>query len=81
MSHNTDPNREASRHKPALMAMAVALLTVIVLFLVLRPGWNEDDAGIATTPPPVETLSEPEAQTGGQQPSSSGTVRERMGIG
>lgn len=81
MPHNTEPKRDASRHKPALVAMAVALLTVVALFLVLRPGWNEDDAGIATTPPPVESLSEPKAQPGGQQPSSSGTVRERMGIG
>lgn len=56
MSHNdNNPQRSANRHRPALIAIVVALLAVILAFLVFRPGMNEQNDGIATTPPPAET--------------------------
>ena len=56
MSHNdNNPQRSASRHRPALIAIAVALLAALIAFLVFMPGTNEQNEGIATTPPPAET--------------------------
>ena len=56
MSHNdNNPQRSASRHRPALIAIAVALLAALIAFLVFMPGTNEQTEGIATTPPPAET--------------------------
>lgn len=68
MSHNSnDVGRSASRHRPALIAIAVALLVAIVAFMVFRPGTNEQNAGIATTPPPVDTpVTEAEGREPGQ---------------
>ena len=56
MSHNdNNPQRAASRHKPALIAIAVALLAAFLAFMVFRPGMDTQNDGIATTPPPGET--------------------------
>lgn len=56
MSYNdNNPQRSASRHRPALIAIAVALLLALLAFVVFRPGMNEQNDGIATTPPPAET--------------------------
>lgn len=50
MSHNTEPGSAAGRHVPALIAIAVALIAAFLAFLVFRPGLNEQNEGIATTP-------------------------------
>lgn len=55
MSHNTEPERAAPRHKPALIGIAVALAVALIAFLVFRPGADETNDGIATTPPPAGT--------------------------
>ena len=56
MSHNDNNlQRSARRHVPALTAIAVVLLAAVVIFLVFRPGTNEENSGIATTPPPEGT--------------------------
>lgn len=56
MSHNSnDVGRSARRHRPALIAIAVALLMALVAFLVFTPGANEQNDGIVTTPPPGDT--------------------------
>lgn len=56
MSHNdNNPQRSASRHKPALIAIAIALLAAFLAFMVFRPGMDDQNEGIATTPPPAET--------------------------
>lgn len=56
MSHNdNNTQRSASRHKPALIALAIALLAAFLAFVVFRPGVEEQNDGIATTPPPAET--------------------------
>lgn len=57
MSHNDNrPERSARRHKPALIAIAVALLVAAIAFLFFIPGAPDQD-GIATTPPPAGTTS------------------------
>lgn len=68
MSHNdNNPQRAASRHRPALIAIAVALLAALVAFLVFMPGTNEQNEGIATTPPPAGTpITEAEGRDEGQ---------------
>lgn len=54
MSHNHEPPKAASRHKPALIAIAVALLAALIAFMVFRPGVVDDGGdGIANTPPPA----------------------------
>ncbi|SNR24239.1 hypothetical protein EYF88_01685 [Paracoccus sediminis] len=56
MSHNdNNAERSASRHRPALIAIAVALLVALIAFLVFMPGTDEQNEGIATTPPPADT--------------------------
>lgn len=56
MSHNDDNvQRSASRHRPALIAIAIALLVALIAFFAFRPGTNEQNEGIATTPPPAGT--------------------------
>lgn len=56
MSHNdNNVQRSAGRHRPALIALAIALLAAFLAFVVFRPGTNEQNEGIATTPPPAET--------------------------
>ncbi|MDM7457832.1 MAG: hypothetical protein P3W94_000420 [Paracoccus sp. (in: a-proteobacteria)] len=55
MSHNHEPERAAGRHKPALIAIAIALATALVVFFVFQPGVIEEGGdGIATTPPPAD---------------------------
>lgn len=59
MSHNTEPGPAATRHKPAIIAIVVALLVALVAFMVFQPGVDEESAGIATTAPPAGvTMSE-----------------------
>ncbi|WP_410219100.1 hypothetical protein [Paracoccus sp. (in: a-proteobacteria)] len=58
MSHNHEPERAARRHKPALTALAFVLAVALVAFFVFRPGVNEQNEGIATTPPPEGTTLE-----------------------
>jgi hypothetical protein len=56
MSHNdNNVQRSASRHRPALIALAIAVLAAFLAFVVFRPGTEEQNEGIATTPPPAET--------------------------
>lgn len=62
MSHNdNDPERSARRHKPAVIAIAVALLVAVIAFVFFIPGAPDQD-GIATTPPPAGT---PTTEAGG----------------
>ncbi len=66
MSHNDDNlNREARRHNPAIIAIIVAVVVAIAAFLVFRPGVNEQNEGIATTPPPAGTTTTPAEGTDG----------------
>lgn len=66
MSHNDDNlNREARRHNPAIIAIIVALVVAVAAFLVFRPGTNEQNEGIATTPPPADTPITPAEGTDG----------------
>lgn len=66
MSHNDDNlNREARRHNPAIIGIIVALIVAVVAFLVFRPGTNEQNEGIATTPPPADTPLTPAEGIGG----------------
>ncbi len=56
MSHNdNNPQRSARRHVPALTAIAIVLIAAFVAFIVFRPGTDEQNAGISTTPPPEGT--------------------------
>ena len=73
MSHNDDnPQRSASRHKPALIAIAIALLAAFLAFVVFRPGTNEQNQGLATTPPPAETpITNAEGTDGSTSPPVS----------
>lgn len=77
MSHNDDNlNREARRHNPAIIGIIVALVVAVVAFLIFRPGTNEQNDGIATTPPPAETPITAAEGTDGTAPpvvSPSGT--------
>ena len=52
MSHNHEPERAAPRHKPAIIAIIVALAVALVAFLVFTPGADEVDDGIVMTEPP-----------------------------
>ncbi|MDM7458409.1 MAG: hypothetical protein P3W94_003445 [Paracoccus sp. (in: a-proteobacteria)] len=55
MSHNHEPERAARRHKPAMIANALALATALIVFFIFLPGVVEDVGdGIATTPPPAD---------------------------
>ena len=53
MSHNHEPERAAPRHKPAIIAIIVALAVALVAFLIFTPGADEVDDGI------VDTAAEP----------------------
>lgn len=58
MSHNYEPGKAASRHKPAIIAIVVALLVALAAFMVFRPGTvDEGGDGIATTPPAADVTS------------------------
>lgn len=69
MSHNSnDVGRSASRHRPALIAIAVALLVAFLAFVVFRPGVDEQNDGLATTPPPAGTPTTTAEGTDGTAP-------------
>lgn len=56
MSHNDNvPERAARNHRPAIIGIVVAVLVALVAYFVFMPGTNEQNEGIATTPPPAET--------------------------
>lgn len=83
MSHNdNNPQRSASRHKPALIALAIALLAALLAFFVFRPGIDDQNDGIATTPPPGETpITNAEGRDGTAPPlvSPEGTPQMEEG--
>lgn len=55
MSHNHEPDKAARRHKPAIIAIAIALLAALLAFWVFRPGVPEEGGdGLANTPPPAD---------------------------
>lgn len=56
MSYNhNDPEKAARKHKPAIIAIIVALVVAGLAFLVFSPGADEQNDGIATTAPPGDT--------------------------
>lgn len=69
MSHNSnDVERSARRHRPALIAIAVALLVAFLAFMIFTPGANEENDGIVTTPPPGDTPVSTAEGTDGEAP-------------
>lgn len=84
MSFNHDnPEKAARKHKPAIIAIIVALAVALIAFLVFSPGANEQNDGIATTPPPegmpisdAEGLGQDTAPpiTGGDNTPADGTA-------
>ncbi|WCR11710.1 hypothetical protein JHW45_04870 [Paracoccus stylophorae] len=70
MSYNeNDPGRSASKHRPALIGIAVAIIAAIVAYLVFLPGTDEQNEGIATTAPPADTaVSEASGTDAGSTP-------------
>lgn len=70
MSHNEDdPNRSASNHRPAIIAIVLALLVAVVAWMAFTPGSDEQNDGIATTAPPGDTTSTPAEGTDGAAPA------------
>lgn len=57
----------------AILGAIVGILVVIVLFLLLRPGGDDEPAPIATTEPTVEQTQAPEA-TATQEPEATATA-------
>ncbi|MDN5568604.1 MAG: hypothetical protein L0G27_07665 [Paracoccus sp. (in: a-proteobacteria)] len=57
MSFNHEnPENDARKHKPALIAIVVALIVAALVFVVFQPGTSEPEGdGIATTAPPSDT--------------------------
>ena len=55
MSHNHEPEKAARNHKPAIIAIIVALVVAALVFFVFTPGVDEQEDGIATTAPPADT--------------------------
>ncbi|MCS5601137.1 MAG: hypothetical protein ABGW82_00510 [Paracoccus sp. (in: a-proteobacteria)] len=56
MSHNdNDPGRSARNHRPAVIAIVLALIVAALAWWLFLPGVNEGDDGIATTEPPQGT--------------------------
>ena len=70
MSHNHEPEKAARRHKPAIIAIAVALLAALIAFWVFRPGVPEEGGdGLANTPPPADMpLTDAEGREAGTEP-------------
>ena len=54
MSHNTEPQRAAGRHRPAIIGIIVALILAAIAFVIFIPGAPEED-GIAQTAPEAGT--------------------------
>lgn len=56
MSHDDNNlERAASRHRPAIFAIAAAIIVAVLLYFVFPFGMDEQDEGIATTAPPEGT--------------------------
>ncbi|WP_405406381.1 hypothetical protein [Paracoccus sp. Ld10] len=55
MSHNIEPEKDARNHKPAIIAIIVALVVAALVFFVFTPGVDEQEDGIATSAPPADT--------------------------
>ncbi len=74
MSYNhNDPEKAARKHKPAIIAIIVALAVAVLAFLVFAPGADEQNDGIATTPPPAGTpMSDAEGLGGAADPVAPG---------
>lgn len=53
--NNEDPKKSATRHKPAILAIIVALIVAVLVFFAFTPGVDEQNEGIATTAPPGDT--------------------------
>lgn len=70
MSFNSnDPGRSARRHRPALIAIAVAILVAVIAFLVFSPGVEKADDGVTQTPPPAGVpLTDAEGRDGAAAP-------------
>lgn len=70
MSFNSnDTGRSARRHRPALIAIAVAILVSVLAFLVFRPGVEKSDDGVTQTPPPAGVpLTDAEGRDGAAAP-------------
>lgn len=75
MSHNdNNPGTSARNHKPAIIAIVVALLVALVAFMVFTPGANEQNDGIATTAPPADTPISDAEGTEGSDAQSTGEL-------
>lgn len=62
-SNDSNPERAAKRHVPAIVGIGLALVVALLAFLIFMPGVDEDDEGIATTAPP-EGVTSTEAEGG-----------------
>lgn len=65
MSHNHEPEKAARNHKPAIIAIIVALVAAVIVFFVFTPGVDEQNDGITTTAPEAG-VPIPEAEGLGQ---------------
>lgn len=75
MSHNDDDvTRSARNHRPAIIGIAAALLVALLAYLVFMPGTNEQDQGIATTPPPAGTTTTEAGGIGAENPDADETA-------
>jgi hypothetical protein len=75
MSFNNEPENDARKHKPAIIAIIVALIIAGLVFIVFQPGTSDPAGdGIATTAPPADTpVTDAEGLTGDDQaPGSPG---------
>jgi hypothetical protein len=76
MSFNhQEPENDARNHKPAIIAIVVALVVAGLVFLVFQPGTSEPEGdGIVTTAPPADTpVTNAEGLTGDDEaPGSPG---------
>lgn len=72
MSHSDNNlGRSGRNHRPAIIAIVVALAVAAVAYFVFLPGTNEQNEGIATTPPPADA---PLGEAGGTDGTTSTPV-------
>lgn len=50
-----DPEEAVRNHRPAIIAIILAVVVAILAYFVFTPGMDEQNDGIATTPPPAGT--------------------------